>query len=136
MDYDMAQTLYDKLWDARVVADEGDGTGLLYIDRMMIHEVSSPQAFAGLAERGLLPHRPLAHLAVADHAVPTRNRANIARTLGPPNAYASTGPSIVIEARAVNRATENRMPVGSLWEPRITTPAAAAITRFFGLNAA
>ncbi|WP_230206768.1 3-isopropylmalate dehydratase large subunit [Novosphingobium sp. Gsoil 351] len=74
----MAMTLYDKLWQAHVVADEGDGVALLYIDRMLIHEVSSPQAFAGLAERGLRPHRPATHLAVADHAVPTRNRANIA----------------------------------------------------------
>ena len=73
----MAQTLYEKLWQSHVVAEEDDGDGgvaLLYIDRMLLHEVSSPQAFAGLRERGLKPHRVAAHLAVADHAVPTRDR--------------------------------------------------------------
>ena len=69
----MAGTLYDKLWDAHIVA-EADGVALLYIDRMLLHEVSSPQAFAGLAGRGLLPRRPAAHLAVGDHAVPTHGR--------------------------------------------------------------
>ena len=77
----MAGTLYEKLWRAHVVAEEGtDSTGgnaLLYIDRMLLHEVSSPQAFAGLRERGLKPRRTAPHLAVADHAVPTRDRATI-----------------------------------------------------------
>jgi len=71
----MTATLYDKLWDAHVVARHADGSALLYIDRQLLHEVSSPQAFAGLREKGLLPRRPEAHLAVADHAVPTRDRA-------------------------------------------------------------
>ena len=70
----MAQTLYEKLWQSHVVAEEGDGVALIYIDRMLLHEVSSPQAFAGLRERRLKPHRPTTHLAVADHAVPTRDR--------------------------------------------------------------
>lgn len=74
----MTSTLYDKLWDAHIVAQEADGHALIYIDRMLIHEVSSPQAFEGLRARGLPPHRPTPHLAVADHAVPTRNRAAIA----------------------------------------------------------
>ena len=74
----MASTLYDKLWDAHVVAREADGQALIYIDRMLIHEVSSPQAFEGLRVRGLKPHRLSPHLAVADHAVPTRARAIIA----------------------------------------------------------
>ena len=68
------RTLYDKLWDAHVVTDYGDGSALLYIDRQLLHEVSSPAAFAGLRERGQAPHRPEAQLAVADHAVPTRHR--------------------------------------------------------------
>ncbi len=70
----MKQTLYDKLWAAHVVSEDDDGSTLLYIDRQMLHEVSSPQAFAGLAARGLPVRRPQAQLAVADHAVPTRHR--------------------------------------------------------------
>ena len=70
------QTLYDKLWQAHVVHAEPDGTTLLYIDRHLVHEVTSPQAFDGLR----LAHRPLwrrdANLAVADHNVPTTDRAN------------------------------------------------------------
>ncbi len=73
----VAQTLYEKLWQAHVVADEGQGMALLYIDRMLLHEVSSPQAFAGLRDRGLKPRRTKPYLAVADHAVPTRQRLQI-----------------------------------------------------------
>ena len=70
----MVGTLYDKLWDAHVVARDADGATLLYIDRQLLHEVSSPQAFAGLNASGLCPHRAVTHLAVADHAVPTLHR--------------------------------------------------------------
>ncbi len=70
-----AKTLYDKLWDSHVVRQEADGTVLLYIDRHLVHEVTSPQAFEGLK----LAHRNLwrtsSILAVADHNVPTTNRA-------------------------------------------------------------
>ena len=68
------RTLYEKLWSSHVVGDLGDGVSLLYIDRQLIHEVSSPQAFEGLRASGRPVHRPEAHLAVADHAVPTRDR--------------------------------------------------------------
>src|ERR1700749_3914793 len=71
----MAQTLYDKLWDAHVVHQESDGTCLLYIDRHLLNEVTSPQAFEGLALAGRKPWRLGANLAVADHNVPTLNRA-------------------------------------------------------------
>ena len=67
-------TLYDKLWSAHVVASEADGVDLLYIDRMLLHEVSSPQAFAGLRDAGRSPRRTAPFLAVADHAVPTHDR--------------------------------------------------------------
>ena len=67
-------TLYEKLWSMHVVASEADGVDLLYIDRMLLHEVSSPQAFAGLHEAGRMPRRAAPHLAVADHAVPTHDR--------------------------------------------------------------
>ncbi len=68
------RTLYDKLWSSHVVHDYGDGTSLLYIDRHLLHEVSSPQAFEGLRAAGRGVRRPEAHLALADHAVPTRHR--------------------------------------------------------------
>jgi 3-isopropylmalate/(R)-2-methylmalate dehydratase large subunit len=74
----MAATLYDILWDAHVVADLGQGNALLYIDRQLLHEVSSPQAFAALVAKHAVVHRPATHLAVADHAVPTRARTTIA----------------------------------------------------------
>lgn len=71
----MAQTLYDKLWDAHVVDQEDDGTCLLYIDRQLLHEVTSPQAFEGLALAQRKPWRVSANLAVSDHNVPTTVRA-------------------------------------------------------------
>ena len=70
-----AKTLYDKLWDAHVVHVEDDGTTLLYIDRHLVHEVTSPQAFEGLRIAGRKPWRLSANLAVADHNVPTTNRS-------------------------------------------------------------
>lgn len=71
----MAKTLYDKLWDAHVVNQEEDGTCLIYIDRQLLHEVTSPQAFEGLTIAGRKPWRINANLAVADHNVPTKDRA-------------------------------------------------------------
>ncbi|HJW82606.1 MAG TPA: aconitase family protein, partial [Acidiferrobacterales bacterium] len=69
------KTLYDKLWDAHVVRQNEDGTCLLYIDRHLVHEVTSPQAFEGLRLAGRQPWRVDANLATADHNVPTTNRA-------------------------------------------------------------
>ncbi len=69
------RTLYDKLWDAHVVRTETDGTALLYIDRHLVHEVTSPQAFEGLRMAERSPWRVGANLAVADHNVPTTNRS-------------------------------------------------------------
>ena len=68
------RTLYDKIWDAHVVASRPDGTDLLYIDRHRVHEVTSPQAFEGLRRRGRRVRRPELTLAVPDHAVPTGPR--------------------------------------------------------------
>ena len=70
-----AQTLYDKLWNAHVVRQEADGTALIYIDRHLVHEVTSPQAFEGLKLAGRKPWRSASMLAVADHNVPTTGRA-------------------------------------------------------------
>ncbi len=73
----MTKTLYDKLWDAHVVEDFGQGRALIYIDRHLIHEVTSPQAFEGLKLAGRTPWRTTAGLAVPDHNVPTVDRENI-----------------------------------------------------------
>ena len=70
-----ARTLYDKLWDAHVVHQEGDGTCLIYIDRHLLHEVTSPQAFDGLKVAQRLPWRVSANLAVVDHNVQTTERS-------------------------------------------------------------
>jgi 3-isopropylmalate/(R)-2-methylmalate dehydratase large subunit len=70
----MAKTLYDKIWDAHTVIDQGDGSALIYIDRHLVHEVTSPQAFEGLRLNGRKPWRLAANLAVPDHNVPTVNR--------------------------------------------------------------
>lgn len=67
-------TLYDKIWDAHVVGQRDDGLSLLYIDRHLIHEVTSPQAFEGLRLAGRVPWRLEANLATPDHNIPTRNR--------------------------------------------------------------
>ena len=70
----VAKTLYDKLWDEHVVRVDDTGTALLYIDRQLIHEVTSPQAFEGLRLAGRQPWRVSANLAVPDHNVPTTDR--------------------------------------------------------------
>ncbi|MDY0057372.1 MAG: 3-isopropylmalate dehydratase large subunit [Methyloversatilis sp.] len=67
----MAQTLYDKLWSSHVVHTEDDGTALLYIDRHLVHEVTSPQAFEGLRLANRKPWRVDSIVATADHNVPT-----------------------------------------------------------------
>lgn len=72
----MAKTLYDKLFDSHVVHREDDGTCLIYIDRQLLHEVTSPQAFEGLELAGRKPWRISANLAVADHNVPTTSRVD------------------------------------------------------------
>jgi len=69
------KTLYDKIWDAHVVHEAEDGTCLLYIDRHLVHEVTSPQAFEGLRMTGRKVRAPGATLAVPDHNVPTSDRA-------------------------------------------------------------
>ena len=70
----MSRTLYDKLWDDHVVYSEEDGTATIYIDRQLLHEVTSPQAFEGLNLAGRPVWRISANLAVSDHNVPTTDR--------------------------------------------------------------
>lgn len=70
----MPATLYEKIWDAHCIEQSADGTALLYIDRHLIHEVTSPQAFAALKQEGRKVRAPQRCLAVADHNVPTTDR--------------------------------------------------------------
>jgi len=70
-----ARTLYDKIWDDHLVDEQPDGTCLLYIDRHLVHEVTSPQAFEGLRTSGRKVHAPEKTLAVVDHNVPTTDRS-------------------------------------------------------------
>ena len=79
----MAQTLYDKLMAAHVVREQ-DGATLIYIDRQLIHEVTSPQAFEGLTMSGRKPWRNKANLAVPDHNVPTTERSNGVSSISDP----------------------------------------------------
>tara|TARA_Y100000590_G_scaffold38871_1_gene41675 strand:+ start:342 stop:1745 length:1404 start_codon:yes stop_codon:yes gene_type:complete len=71
----MPQTLYDKIWNEHIVHQQKDGTTLLYVDRHLIHEVTSPQAFEGLRISNRKVRKPNLTLAVADHNVPTTNRS-------------------------------------------------------------
>ena len=71
----MSQTLYDKIWNEHIVHQQNDGTTLLYVDRHLIHEVTSPQAFEGLRLSKREVRKPNLTLAVADHNVPTTNRS-------------------------------------------------------------
>lgn len=71
----MRRTLYDKLFDSHVVRTEPDGTALLYIDRHLVHEVTSPQAYEGLKLAGRKPWRVASIVATADHNTPTQDWA-------------------------------------------------------------
>ena len=71
----MKETLYDKIWNEHLVHQQNDGTSLLYVDRHLIHEVTSPQAFEGLRNSNRKVRQPKLTLAVADHNVPTTDRS-------------------------------------------------------------
>jgi 3-isopropylmalate/(R)-2-methylmalate dehydratase large subunit len=70
------KTLYDKIWDDHLVTDNADGTSLIYIDRHLVHEVTSPQAFEGLRLNHRKVRAPERTLAVVDHNVPTTDRTH------------------------------------------------------------
>jgi len=93
------RTLYDKIWDRHVVVADDEGETILYVDLHLVHEVSSPQAFDGLRQRGLRVRRPERMLAVADHNVPTLGQA------AGPAAVADRDARIQIETLAANAAT-------------------------------
>lgn len=91
----MARTLYDKIWDDHVVGEAGDGTHLLYIDRHLVHEVTSPQAFEGLRMAKRMVRAPEKTLAVVDHNIPTSDRSH---------GIANEESRIQVEALAANAA--------------------------------
>src|SRR6195952_3942992 len=92
----MSRTLYDKIWDDHLVANNPDGTWLIYIDRHLVHEVTSPQAFEGLRINKRKVRAPERTLAVVDHNGPTTDR-----TLTNPE------PEIVIQIAAVAENTRD-----------------------------
>jgi len=71
----MSQTIYDKIWNEHLVHQQEDGTSLLFVDRHLVHEVTSPQAFEGLRNSNRKVRQPKLTLAVADHNVPTTDRS-------------------------------------------------------------
>ena len=75
----MPRTIIEKLWDSHVVHQRPGAPTLLFIDLHLVHEVTSPQAFQGLRERGLKVRRPDLTIATADHSIPTSDRSQIGR---------------------------------------------------------
>ena len=71
----MPKTLYDKIWEEHLVHEQSDGTSLIYVDRHLVHEVTSPQAFEGLRIQNRKVRKPELTLAVPDHNVPTTDRS-------------------------------------------------------------
>jgi 3-isopropylmalate/(R)-2-methylmalate dehydratase large subunit len=104
----LAKTLYDKLWDDHVVDERDDGSTLLYVDRHLAHEVSTPQSFAALRERSRSLRNPSSHIAVPDHAVPTTMRD---REIGDPLARAQV-------AQLYANAEQYGIPLIRLNDPR------------------
>src|SRR5919206_449876 len=105
------RTLYDKIWDDHVVDEQPDGTCLLYIDRHLVHEVTSPQAFEGLRLTGRKVRHPEKTLAVVDHNVPTTDR-----TLPNPDPESAAQ----IEALAEKKARNMRVTVDGKLPPGVT----------------
>src|SRR5437773_9617931 len=71
----MSRTLFQKIWDNHMVDEPAGAPAVLYIDLHLVHEVTSPQAFAGLRERGLRVRRPERTVATVDHSIPTHDRS-------------------------------------------------------------
>ena len=71
----MGRTIIEKVWDSHVVHEEAGAPTLLFIDLHLVHEVTSPQAFQGLRERGIRVRRPDLTIATADHGIPTTDRS-------------------------------------------------------------
>src|SRR5882672_9453637 len=97
------RTLYDKIWEDHLVDEQPDGTCLIYIDRHLVHEVTSPQAFEGLRLTGRKVRAPEKTLAVVDHNIPTSDRnlpnrdprQGIVHIIGPEQGFTLPGTTIV-----------------------------------------
>ena len=115
-----ARTLYDKLWDSHVVRNEADGTALLYIDRHLVHEVTSPQAYEGLRLAGRKPWRVGSIVATADHNTPTKDwhlgirepisRMQVETPTSPPPAPRPTSRSSTSGRASSTSSGRNRAP--------------------------
>src|SRR2546430_12495685 len=86
----MPKTMFDKIWDAHVVREVPGESTVLYIDRHLVHEVTSPQAFAGLRAAGLKVRRSDTTIAVLDHNVPTVNGRRMLNVVDPENVQCIT----------------------------------------------
>lgn len=87
------KTLYDKIWESHIVDINPDGTALIYIDMHLTHEVTSPQAFAGLRSNQRKVRRPDLTIAVADHAIPTNHNLGLSKRPYVPWGWSVSGPS-------------------------------------------
>ena len=99
------KTLYDKLWDQHLVTQREDGTALIYIDRHLIHEVTSPQAFEGLRIAGRKPWRTAANIATPDHNVPTTTVERPVNRVILKAASLASAPELQKKTRAVSSPT-------------------------------
>src|SRR3546814_16972666 len=104
------RTLDEKIWDAHVVERRPDGTCLIFIDRHLVHEVTSPQAFAGLRASGRTVRRPDLTLAVPDHNVPTTARLDAAGNKLPLAAPKSAAQLAAPEQNAPDSSKTGRAP--------------------------
>ena len=116
------KTLYDKLWDAHRVREDADGTALLYIDRHLVHEVTSPQAFEGLRLAGRKPWRVDSVLAVPDHNVPTTGRSRGIAGIADPVLDHLIEAIVAARSRAelvtAARAADRVLRAGHYWVPQ------------------
>ena len=104
----MGQTLFEKVWNTHVVAQDPGAPAVLYIDAHLIHEVTSPQAFTTLRERGLKVRRPDRTFATMDHAIPTRS---VDITLWPSDA--------AIQVRTSSKRSLNSVELGPVKRKRL-----------------
>ena len=114
-----ARTLYDKLWDEHVVHTEEDGTAVLYIDRHLVHEVTSPQAFEGLRLAGRKVWRTSSIVATADHNTPTT---------GWQRGYDGIEDPVTSKAAGEGRSTPTSKPSARRRTSRSSTSARASCT--------
>ena len=131
-------TLYDKIWNDHLVHEAEDGTCLLYIDRHLVHEVTSPQAFEGLRTSGRKVHAPEKTLAVVDHNVPTTEPLEFAESRTPkapsrlkrwPTTRESSASNILMSSTSAKASSTSSVPSKALRCPAPRSSAATATPR-------